>query len=195
MARWAKGSYARSARAGPRQRARAAESLTARSSAGALAHLPVRVLATTGGRATEGLMDALPDNARVRAFISFEHWLPQAALLITNGGYGSINYALDSGVPLIVAGTGEDKLEAAARVVAAGCGISLHTSTPSAEQILAAATRILQQPIYRRRAALVHHVAGTTRDRKEGEARLFDLRFRVASRIGERRRTRHEQAA
>ncbi|WP_371326831.1 glycosyltransferase, partial [Serratia sp. ISTD04] len=68
---------------------------------------------------------------------------------------GSINYALDSGVPLIVAGTGEDKLEAAARVVAAGCGISLHTSTPSAEQILAAATRILQQPIYRRRAALV----------------------------------------
>ncbi|HEJ7007312.1 TPA: glycosyltransferase, partial [Serratia marcescens] len=30
-----------------------------------------------------------------------------------------------------------------------------HTSTPSAEQILAAATRILQQPIYRQRAALV----------------------------------------
>ncbi len=81
----------------------------------ALAHLPVRVLATTGGRATEGLMDALPGNARVREFISFERWLPETALLITNGGYGSINYALDSGVPLIVAGTGEDKLEAAAR--------------------------------------------------------------------------------
>jgi MGT family glycosyltransferase len=121
----------------------------------ALAHLPVRVLATTGGRATEGLMEALPGNARVREFISFERWLPETALLITNGGYGSINYALDSGVPLIVAGTGEDKLEAAARVVAAGCGISLHTSTPTAEQILAAATRILQQPIYRQRAALV----------------------------------------
>lgn len=101
----------------------------------ALAHLPVRVLATTGGRATEALMEALPGNARVREFISFGRWLPETALLITNGGYGSINYALDCGVPLIVAGTGEDKLEAAARVVAAGCGISLHTSTPTAEQI------------------------------------------------------------
>ena len=58
-------------------------------------------------------------------------------------------------MPLIVAGTGEDKLEAAARVVAAGCGISLHTSTPTAEQIPAATMRILQQPIYRQRAALV----------------------------------------
>ncbi|PYB06076.1 glycosyltransferase, partial [Serratia marcescens] len=121
----------------------------------ALAHLPVRVLATTGGRATEALMEALPGNARVREFISFGRWLPETALLITNGGYGSINYALDCGVPLIVAGTGEDKLEAAARVVAAGCGISLHTSTPTAEQILAATMRILQQPIYRQRAALV----------------------------------------
>ena len=80
-------------------------------------------------------MEALPGNARVREFISFGRWLPETALLITNGGYGSINYALDCGVPLIVAGTGEDKLEAAARVVAAGCGISLHTSTPTAEQI------------------------------------------------------------
>lgn len=121
----------------------------------ALAHLPVRVLATTGGRATEALMEALPGNARVREFISFGRWLPETALLITNGGYGSINYALDCGVPLIVAGTGEDKLEAAARVVAAGCGISLHTSTPTAEQIPAATMRILQQPIYRQRAALV----------------------------------------
>lgn len=121
----------------------------------ALAQLPVRVLATTGGRATEGLMDSLPDNARVREFISFERWLPEAALLITNGGYGSINYALDHGVPLIVAGTGEDKPEAAMRVVAAGCGINLHTSHPDRAQLQAAASRILRQPAYRQRAALV----------------------------------------
>jgi len=121
----------------------------------ALAQLPVRVLATTGGRAVDGLMAPLPANARLREFISFEYWLPQAALLITNGGYGSINYALDSGVPLIVAGTGEDKQEAAARVVAAGCGVNLHTSHPDEGQLQAAASRILQQPAYRQRAALV----------------------------------------
>ncbi|WP_454889947.1 glycosyltransferase [Serratia quinivorans] len=121
----------------------------------ALAELPVRVLATTGGRAVDTLLALLPANARVQEFISFEHWLPQAALLITNGGYGSINYALDQGVPLIVAGTGEDKLEAAARVVAAGCGISLHTSTPDEEQLRQAVQQILAQPAYRQRAAVV----------------------------------------
>ncbi|MEX3241426.1 glycosyltransferase [Serratia quinivorans] len=121
----------------------------------ALAELPVRVLATTGGRAVDPLLALLPANARVQEFISFEHWLPQAALLITNGGYGSINYALDQGVPLIVAGIGEDKLEAAARVVAAGCGISLHTSTPDEEQLRQAVQQILAQPAYRQRAAVV----------------------------------------
>ncbi|WP_259190290.1 glycosyltransferase [Serratia sp. BIGb0163] len=121
----------------------------------ALAELPVRVLATTGGRAVDTLLALLPANARVQEFISFEHWLPQAALLITNGGYGSINYALDQGVPLIVAGTGEDKLETAARVVAAGCGISLHTSTPDEEQLRQAVQQILAQPAYRQRAAVV----------------------------------------
>ncbi|WP_261110284.1 glycosyltransferase [Serratia quinivorans] len=121
----------------------------------ALAELPVRVLATTGGRPIDELLALLPANAKVREFISFEHWLPQAALLITNGGYGSINYALDQGVPLIVAGTGEDKLEAAARVVAAGCGISLHTSTPDEKQLRQAVQQILAQPAYRQRAAVV----------------------------------------
>lgn len=121
----------------------------------ALAELPVRVLATTGGRPIDELLALLPANARVQEFISFEHWLPQAALLITNGGYGSINYALDQGVPLIVAGTGEDKLEAATRVVAAGCGVNLHTSNPDQAQLRKAVQQILAQPIYRQRAALV----------------------------------------
>ncbi|MGH7002755.1 MAG: ribosome biogenesis GTPase Der, partial [Alphaproteobacteria bacterium] len=35
-----------------------------------------------------------------------------------------------------------------------------------------------------RRIALVHGTAGTTRDRKEGEARLYDLRFRVIDTAG-----------
>lgn len=121
----------------------------------ALAQLPVRVLATTGGRSVDGLLDRLPDNARVREFISFERWLPQAAVLITNGGYGSINYALDQGVPLIIAGTGEDKLEAASRVVAAGCGINLHTSNPDESQLCHAVQQILTQPAYRQHAAWV----------------------------------------
>lgn len=51
----------------------------------ALADLPVRVLATTGGRPVEELAASAPENAWVCRFVSLEHWLPQAALLITNG--------------------------------------------------------------------------------------------------------------
>ncbi|MEI7256535.1 glycosyltransferase [Dickeya dadantii] len=121
----------------------------------ALADLPVRVLATTGGRPVEALAASAPENARVCRFVSLEHWLPRAALLITNGGYGSLNAALSHGVPLIVAGTGEDKLETAARVVFAGCGLNLGTSTPGEQQIADAVTRILEQPGYTQRARWV----------------------------------------
>jgi len=121
----------------------------------ALADLPVRVLVTTGGREVDGLISNLPANAKVQQFISFDDWFGQASLFITNGGYGTINQALEYGVPLIIAGVGEDKQEAAMRIVAAGCGINLRTSYPSEAQLLAAATRILQQPSYRQRAELI----------------------------------------
>ncbi|MBT9184569.1 glycosyltransferase [Pectobacterium punjabense] len=118
----------------------------------ALADLPVRVLATTGGRSVDALQASLPENARVVSFLSYDDWLPRASIFITNGGYGSINSALKDGVPLIVAGVGEDKQESAARVVFAKCGISLQTSTPSEQQIKQSVIEILEDPGYLQRA-------------------------------------------
>ncbi|WP_113632981.1 nucleotide disphospho-sugar-binding domain-containing protein [Pectobacterium peruviense] len=118
----------------------------------ALADLPVRVLATTGGRSVDSLQASLPENARVVSFLSYDDWLPTASILITNGGYGSINAALKDGVPLIVAGVGEDKQEGAARVVFARCGINLQTSTPSEQQIKQSVIEILEDPGYLQRA-------------------------------------------
>ncbi|AYH13669.1 glycosyltransferase [Pectobacterium parmentieri] len=118
----------------------------------ALADLPVRVLATTGGRSVDVLQASLPENARVVSFLSYDDWLPKASIFITNGGYGSINSALKDGVPLIVAGVGEDKQESAARVVFAKCGISLQTSTPSEQQIRQSVIEILEDPGYLQRA-------------------------------------------
>ncbi|AOR64143.1 N-glycosyltransferase [Pectobacterium wasabiae] len=114
----------------------------------ALADLPVRVLATTGGRSVDALQTSLPENAGVVSFLSYDDWLPKASILITNGGYGSINSALKDGVPLIVAGVGEDKQESAARVVFAKCGINLQTSTPSEQQIKQSVIEILESPGY-----------------------------------------------
>ncbi|TKY81365.1 glycosyltransferase [Pectobacterium polonicum] len=118
----------------------------------ALADLPVRVLATTGGRSVDALQASLPENARVVSFLSYDDWLPRASIFITNGGYGSINSALKDGVPLIVAGVGEDKQESAARVVFAKCGINLQTSTPSEQQIKQSVIEILEDPGYLQRA-------------------------------------------
>ncbi|PHM70435.1 rhabduscin glycosyltransferase [Xenorhabdus kozodoii] len=121
----------------------------------ALATLPVRVVAITGGRAVEGLGEVIPENARVVEYLNFEHWLPQAAIFITNGGYGSLNSAIRHGVPLVVAGTGDGKLEAVARVIWSRCGISLHTDTPSEQQLYKAVTTILSSPIWRQQSQII----------------------------------------
>ncbi|MFP9230198.1 N-glycosyltransferase [Pectobacterium cacticida] len=121
----------------------------------ALADFPVRVLVSTGGREVDSLQASLPDNARVVNFLSYDVWLPVASIVITNGGYGSIHAALKEGIPLIVAGMGEDKQEGAARVVFAKCGINLQTSTPSEQQIQQAVIELLDDPSYLRRARYI----------------------------------------
>ncbi|NJM07093.1 glycosyl transferase [Candidatus Gracilibacteria bacterium] len=78
----------------------------------ALADEDVLVIATTGGAPVESL-GALPANARVTPFIPFGALLPHVDVMITNGGYGGVQFALANGVPLIVAGTTEDKPEIA----------------------------------------------------------------------------------
>ncbi len=121
----------------------------------ALADLPVRVLAITGGRAIDVLGDAIPENARVVEYLNFEHWLPRAAIFMTNGGYGSLNSAIRHGVPLVVAGTGDGKLEAVARVIWSRCGISLQTDTPNEQQLYQAVTRLLSSPAWQQQSHIV----------------------------------------
>ena len=136
-----------------------------------LADLPVRVLATTGGRAADDLPTT--PNGWVRPYAPFDQWLPRAAVLVTNGGYGGVHLALRSGVPLIVAGDGEDKQEVGVRVAFAGCGIDLRTGRPSAADVRSAVLRVLEIPRYAARAAelseqcaaanALHHIEETVR--------------------------------
>jgi MGT family glycosyltransferase len=102
------------------------------------------VLVTTGGRAVTDFPVDLPANARIAAYLPFDWLLPKINLLITNGGYGTVNQALAVGVPIIVAGATEDKPEVAARIAWAGVGIDLKTATPTAEAIRDAVTQIFE---------------------------------------------------
>ncbi len=95
---------------------------------------------------------ALPANARVEQFIPFGALMPHVEVMITNGGYGGVQFALAHGVPLVVAGTTEEKPEIAARVAWSGAGINLKTKTPSPKQVRAAVRDVLANDRYRQNA-------------------------------------------
>lgn len=100
----------------------------------ALADQDVVVVASTGGRPVADVERALggplPENARVATHLPYDRLLPLCDLVVTNGGFGGVQRALAHGIPLVVAGSTEDKPEVAARVAWAGCGRDLRTGTP-----------------------------------------------------------------
>jgi UDP:flavonoid glycosyltransferase YjiC (YdhE family) len=118
----------------------------------ALAGEDVLVVVTTGGRPTSAVPGPLPGNARVEPFIPYDRLLPKVDVIVTNGGYGGVQYALSHGLPLVVAGEGEDKPDIAARVAWSGAGINLRTGRPSPAKVRAAVRRGLNEPSFRERA-------------------------------------------
>lgn len=120
----------------------------------ALASEPdVLVVVTTGGRPTDAIPGPVPVNARVSSYLPFEWLLPKVDVLVTNGGFGSINQAMSFGIPLVTAGLTEDKADVNARVAWSGVGINLATNEPSGEALRRAVRTVLDQPSYRLRAS------------------------------------------
>jgi UDP:flavonoid glycosyltransferase YjiC (YdhE family) len=119
----------------------------------ALANEPdMLVVATTGGRPLDAIPGPVPANARVSSYLPFEWLLPKVDVLVTNGGYGSVNQAMSFGIPLVTAGLTEDKADVNARVAWSGVGINLATNEPSREALRGAVRTVLDQPGYRLRA-------------------------------------------
>ncbi|GAA3556160.1 glycosyltransferase [Microlunatus spumicola] len=116
----------------------------------ALADEPVRVVATTGGRPVEEVVarlgGGLPANAEVAELVGYDDLLPHTAAMVTNGGWGGVQQALAAGVPVVVAGSTEEKPEVAARVAWSGAGINLGTGRPSPRRIRHAVRHALRRP-------------------------------------------------
>lgn len=102
----------------------------------------VLVVATTGGRVGQRLPTRIPANARVTDWVPYSALMPHVDVMITNGGYGGVQYALSHGVPLVVAGETSDKAEVAARVAYTGVGVDLKTTTPTPQAVRAAVLRL-----------------------------------------------------
>lgn len=132
----------------------------------ALAEDDVLVVAATGGPDPAGL-GPLPANARVERFIPFAELLPHVNAFVTNGGFGGVQLALAESVPVVAAGTTEDKLEVNARIAHAGVGIDLRTSRPKPAVIRAAVRKVLTEPAYAVRAGeLAAEIAAAGREQQ-----------------------------
>ena len=119
----------------------------------ALAEEPdLLVVVTAGGRPRASIPGPIPGNARLADYLPLEWLLPTTHALVTNGGYGTVNQALSYCVPIVAAGSSEDKPEVAAQVAWSGTGIDLRTNTPTPDTIRAAVRQVLDGPAYRLRA-------------------------------------------
>lgn len=117
----------------------------------ALADHHVLVVVSTGGAPVASL-GPLPANARAAEFLPYGELMPKVRVFVTNGGYGGLHFALGHGVPIVVAGDTEDKMETTRRVEWSGVGLNLHTGTPAEADIAAAVERVLSERHFRERA-------------------------------------------
>ncbi len=119
---------------------------------------PALVVVTTGGPVRE-LLDALPRpvpaNVRIEQFVPYAQLMPHVDVLVTNGGYGTVQQALAHGVPIVVAGATEDKPENAARIAWSQTGVRIRSQRPAARRIREAVRAVSEVPRYRERAAAI----------------------------------------
>ncbi len=116
----------------------------------AMAEEDVLVVVTTGLADPDELArhfgGNLPANVRVARFIPYDVALAHARAFVTNGGYTGVTLALANGVPLVQAGTTEEKAEIAARIRYSGVGVALGTTRPTPGAIADGVRRVLSEP-------------------------------------------------
>jgi UDP:flavonoid glycosyltransferase YjiC (YdhE family) len=109
----------------------------------------VLVVVTTANKPLDG---PVPANARVAGFLHYGELMPHVDLLVTNGGYGTVQMALAHGVPIVASGATEDKPEVCQRVEWARVGIRIRERRPTPDAIRAAVRQVLGSPGFKARA-------------------------------------------
>ncbi|WP_239453094.1 MULTISPECIES: glycosyltransferase [Microbacterium] len=123
-------------------------SLLVRPAIDGLADRDVLVVVSTGGRPPSAV-GPVPRNVRVERYLPYDLLLPKVDALVSNGGYGGVQQALSHGIPLVVAGQTEDKIEVTARVGWSGAGINLRTNRAEPAKLARAVDRVLGEESYR----------------------------------------------
>jgi MGT family glycosyltransferase len=147
----------------------------------------------------------VPDNVRVARYLPFNELFKYTDVLVSNAGYGTVQQALFCGVPMVLAGVGEDKPETCARAAWAGVAVNLKCLRPTVEQLREAVDEVLSVPKYRVRGqelaeeyrrydtiaeieAAIQQVAGKPRPRRVKRQMGADTALKLLKRL--RRSTR-----
>lgn len=139
-----------------------------------LAGRDIFVVATTGGGDPTALGDP-PPNAVVEKFVPFSALLPHVDVMVSNGGFGSVQLAIAHGVPMVVAGTTEDKKEVTAHVGWSGVGLNLRTNRPSPKAVADAVDRVLSETKFRERTLALKAEIGDANPSKRAADLLEEL--------------------
>ena len=110
----------------------------------------------------------MPYNARVAKFVPYDLLLPMVRhvlvigppkltdskvdVLVNNGGYGAVIQALEQGVPLVVAGEGQDKAITNAIIQWSGVGVHIGGRSPGPEKIREGLQKVLEDESYTQKA-------------------------------------------
>ncbi len=111
------------------------------------------VVVSAGGRSIDAIPGPIPANARLASYLPMEWLLPKVDVLVTNGGYGTVNQALSFGIPVVAAGQTEDKAGVSARIAWSGVGIDLKVNQPTPTAVREAVRSVLDESHYRARAS------------------------------------------
>jgi MGT family glycosyltransferase len=118
----------------------------------AAATLPVRVLVTLGGSIrTDEVRGA--SNCVILRSAPHSQVLPEASLVVTHGGHGTVMAALMHRLPMLVLPHGRDQGDNAARITARGAGLAL-TKTADVAAIRAGLERLLGDPSLDRKSVV-----------------------------------------
>jgi MGT family glycosyltransferase len=117
----------------------------------ALAGLDVEAVVTSG-RGVDPATIAAGKNTTVVNLVPHDAVLPQAALLITHGGHGTVMAGVRYAVPMLCLAPLADQPANAARVAALGLGVALDPEA-SADAIGEGVRQLLGDPSFKARAA------------------------------------------
>lgn len=97
----------------------------------------------------------LPLHALVTDYLHYDAVLPHASVWVHNGGYGAITHGIAHGVPMVVAGEGQDKPENVRRVRYSGIGVGLGTPRPGVENLRVSLEAVLGDARFKTRVEVL----------------------------------------